>query len=111
MCIWANRYHIGDNGGLLSFDDMFSVLEKEGFDTIACLSAECPLRRLPFCWVFGRAHWAVSLFGANVFVDQVMGECCYMPFLFWLLSAPAASRRIINKKVDKTILWLFGTCT
>ena len=27
----------------------------------------------PFCWVFGRAHWAVSLYGANVFVDQVMG--------------------------------------
>ena len=29
-------------------------------------------RRLPFAWVFGREHWAVSLYGANVFVDQVM---------------------------------------
>ncbi len=71
---YPRRYHIGDNGGLLSFHDMFRLLEKEGFDTAACLSADYTVRRQPFCWVFGRAHWAVSLFGANVFVDQVMGE-------------------------------------
>ncbi len=73
-----HRYHIGDNGGLLSFDEMLSLLEKEGFDSTECLSAGYTVRRLPFCWVFGRAHWAVSLFGANVFVDQVMGECTYI---------------------------------
>jgi phenylacetate-CoA ligase len=71
-----HRYHIGDNGGLISFEDMFQVLEKEGIDVAACLSGDYPVRRQPFCWVFGRAHWAVSLFGANVFVDQVMGELC-----------------------------------
>ncbi len=30
------------------------------------------MRRLPFVWVFGRSFWAVSLYGANVYVEQVM---------------------------------------
>lgn len=92
-----NRYHIGDNGGVLSFDDMISVLDKEGFDTMACLPADCPLRRLPFCWVFGRAHWAVSLFGANVFVDQVMGECCDVSLEWLMLRACGATLCIMSK--------------
>jgi phenylacetate-CoA ligase len=40
-------------------------MELEGVDTIR--------RKLPFVWVFGRAFWCVSLFGANVFVENIMG--------------------------------------
>jgi len=29
-------------------------------------------RKLPFVWVFGRKFWTVSLYGANVFVENVM---------------------------------------
>ena len=30
-------------------------------------------RMLPFLWIFGRKFWTVSLYGANVFVENVMG--------------------------------------
>lgn len=30
------------------------------------------MRRQPFVYVFGRSFWAVSLYGANVYVEQVM---------------------------------------
>lgn len=40
-------------------------MELEGADKVR--------RTLPFVWVFGRAFWCVSLFGANVFVENIMG--------------------------------------
>jgi phenylacetate-CoA ligase len=30
------------------------------------------VRRQPFVWVFGRSFWAVSLYGCNVYVEQIM---------------------------------------
>jgi len=29
-------------------------------------------RKMPFVWIFGRAFWTVSLYGANVYVENVM---------------------------------------
>ncbi|KAI8472674.1 MAG: hypothetical protein J3K34DRAFT_519546 [Monoraphidium minutum] len=65
------RYCIGDAGGVVGFDEMASFLAARGYDPLA--DGRCaPVRRLPFVWVFGRSFWAVSLYGANVYVEQVM---------------------------------------
>lgn len=65
------RYCIGDAGGLASFNEMMGFLRSKGYDPLA--DDRCgPVRRQPFAWVFGRSFWAVSLYGANVFVEQVM---------------------------------------
>lgn len=40
-------------------------MQLEGIDSVR--------RTLPFVWVFGRTFWCVSLYGANVFVENVMG--------------------------------------
>ncbi|GBF88388.1 hypothetical protein Rsub_01100 [Raphidocelis subcapitata] len=66
------RYCIGDAGGVLSFDDLMSFLKARGYDPIESGGdGVAPVRRQPFVFLFGRSFWAVSLFGANVYVDQV----------------------------------------
>jgi phenylacetate-coenzyme A ligase PaaK-like adenylate-forming protein len=58
------RYRIGDHGGIVPFDAMMARLHAAGFEPP-------PGRKLPFVYVFGRAHHAVSFYGANVFVETV----------------------------------------
>jgi phenylacetate-CoA ligase len=68
------RYHIADEGGVLPYADLIARLRGLGFD------AEAEARRggargvrpLPFVYVFGRSHFAVSYYGANVFPDTVI---------------------------------------
>ena len=64
------RYHIHDRGGTISYEALLEFVTKHGFELPAREGHVD--RRLPFCWVFGREHWAISLYGANVFVDQIM---------------------------------------
>ncbi len=80
------RYGIGDEGGVISFDDMLAFLRRHGLgeeeEALAVLmqrtysSSPQPqphaVLKLPFVWVFGRKFWTVSLYGANVFVENVM---------------------------------------
>ncbi|KAI8621412.1 hypothetical protein BC830DRAFT_1163748 [Chytriomyces sp. MP71] len=66
------RYAIGDAGGLLDFDAMMAFCQKAGLDVMTGLPQGAVVRRLPFVWVFGRAFWTVSLYGANVYVENVM---------------------------------------
>lgn len=63
------RYHIADKGGLLPFDQMLALVEKRGFSVPE--SAIAPLRKLPFVYVFGRADFTVSYFGANIYPENV----------------------------------------
>ncbi len=66
------RYHISDQGGVVPFDDMIARVRALGFDPIeAAQSAGARVRDLPFVYVFGRSHFAVSFFGANVFPEMV----------------------------------------
>lgn len=68
------RYHIADEGGVLPYAALIARLRGLGFD------AEAEVRRggvrgirpLPFVYVFGRSHFAVSYYGANVFPDTVI---------------------------------------
>ncbi|CCH31416.1 phenylacetate--CoA ligase family protein [Actinosynnema sp. NPDC047251] len=58
------RYHIADEGGLVSSVDMREFLARNGctipFDN-----------ELPFVFVFGRSLFTVSYFGANVYPENV----------------------------------------
>lgn len=63
------RYHISDNGGLISYDEMINFLAEWGFNPVAELSRG--VHNLPFVYVFGRSHFTVSYFGANIYPENV----------------------------------------
>jgi phenylacetate-CoA ligase len=58
------RYHIADEGGLVTHADMARFCERNGFTP-----AEGP--DLPFVFVFGRSLFTVSFFGANIYPENV----------------------------------------
>ncbi|WP_327003440.1 phenylacetate--CoA ligase family protein [Dactylosporangium sp. NBC_01737] len=64
------RYHIADEGGLISHDAMLAFCRTHGFDPTTGLDgAAAP--DLPFVWVFGRSLFTVSYFGANIYPENV----------------------------------------
>jgi phenylacetate-CoA ligase len=66
------RYHIGDEGGLVSHDQMLAFCASRGFDPLAELAAgQQDATPLPFAYVFGRTRFAVSFYGANIFPENV----------------------------------------
>ncbi|MEZ5831586.1 MAG: hypothetical protein R3D05_10425 [Dongiaceae bacterium] len=67
------RYHIGDQGGIYSFEAMRAKLAEHQFDaeTAVAQAGLGRARRLPFVFVFGRANFTVSFFGANIFPETI----------------------------------------
>ena len=67
------RYHIADRGGVIPFEEMEETLHALGVkDAIqAQLGPSTPIRTLPFVYVFGRADFTVSFYGANVYPENV----------------------------------------
>lgn len=67
------RYHINDRGGLIPYEQLLEFLQAHGFDAIATLQQQdpAPIRLLPFVYVFGRSHFTVSFFGANIYPENV----------------------------------------
>ncbi len=66
------RYHIADSGGLIAYRDMLAFLAARGFDPLPELAAAgLAVRELPFVYVFGRADFTVSYFGANVYPENI----------------------------------------
>src|SRR6185369_3710352 len=68
------RYHIADEGGIWPHAALIARLSELGFDAEACArrGGDRGIRPLPFVFVFGRSHFAVSYYGANVFPDTVI---------------------------------------
>jgi phenylacetate-CoA ligase len=64
------RYHIADNGGLISFEEMLAFLAERDFDPRSHVG-DRGVRPLPFVYVFGRSHFTVSYFGANIYPENV----------------------------------------
>ena len=58
------RYHIADNGGTLTNEEMLNFCTKNGFTPKAD-------NNLPFVYVFGRSLFTVSFFGANIYPENV----------------------------------------
>jgi phenylacetate-CoA ligase len=67
------RYHIADQGGVIGFEQMRARLAEHNFDPqMAVAQADLPQgRHLPFVYVFGRANFTVSFFGANIFPETI----------------------------------------
>ncbi|MCH9697028.1 MAG: phenylacetate--CoA ligase family protein [Gammaproteobacteria bacterium] len=67
------RYHISDEGGLISYREMLKFLDQHGFDPIEALGGESAagIRTLPFVFIFGRSHFVLSYFGANIYPENV----------------------------------------
>lgn len=68
------RYHIKDDGGVYSFDEMINILKDEGYDVLSEIKNEYPgliIRNLPFVYVFGRSMFTLSYFGANIYPENI----------------------------------------
>lgn len=67
------RYHIADKGGIITFDDMMAWLRRNGCEPTVEFAG--PLSSsaiaLPFVYVFGRADFTVSYFGANIYPENI----------------------------------------
>jgi phenylacetate-CoA ligase len=67
------RYHIADKGGVLSYDEMWNFLREHGAQSLdeLGLNKDKQPRNLPFVYVFGRADFTVSYYGANIYPENV----------------------------------------
>lgn len=67
------RYHIADKGGLVPYDTMWEFLESQGISSPSELQLPKDFRprTLPFAFVFGRADFTVSYYGANIYPENV----------------------------------------
>ncbi|MFI6290238.1 phenylacetate--CoA ligase family protein [Nonomuraea sp. NPDC050790] len=59
------RYHIADEGGLIPYSGMLAFAAEHG------LKPSAPGPEHPFAYVFGRAHFTVSYYGANIYVENI----------------------------------------
>ncbi|WP_013325055.1 phenylacetate--CoA ligase family protein [Gloeothece verrucosa] len=68
------RYHIGDNGGIITYEAMLEFLAERGFNPITVLNNNGQSRGihpLPFVYVFGRSLFTVSYYGANIYPENI----------------------------------------
>ncbi|PKM38535.1 MAG: phenylacetate--CoA ligase [Gammaproteobacteria bacterium HGW-Gammaproteobacteria-10] len=67
------RYYIADKGGLIPYDMMWEFLESQGISSSSGLGLpkDFQPRKLPFVFVFGRADFTVSYYGANIYPENV----------------------------------------
>ncbi|MGB3403051.1 MAG: phenylacetate--CoA ligase family protein [Microcoleaceae cyanobacterium] len=67
------RYHIADNGGIISYNEMLEYLKQYQFDPIVELQQQGNrgIRQLPFVYVFGRSNFTISYYGANIYPENV----------------------------------------
>lgn len=66
------RYHIADKGGVIAYGAMLDFLKKWGVSLKTYGYDEArPAYPLPFVYVFGRADFTVSFYGANIFPENI----------------------------------------
>jgi phenylacetate-CoA ligase len=66
------RYHIADRGGIMNYSDLLAFLQVRGFNASDELVMGEDGIHQPFVWVFGRADFTVSFYGANIYPENVM---------------------------------------
>jgi phenylacetate-CoA ligase len=64
------RYHIADKGGIFGYDELLQRVRDLGADPLTGLD-EDGVVPLPFVYLFGRADFTVSYFGANVYPENI----------------------------------------
>ncbi len=67
------RYHIADKGGVISYEAMWVFLNQHGIHSLSALHLPETFspRPLPFVFVFGRADFTVSYYGANIYPENI----------------------------------------
>jgi phenylacetate-CoA ligase len=65
------RYHIADQGGVLTYESMLQFLASWGFNPLETLQTGRSFYPLPFVYIFGRSDFTVSYFGANIYPENV----------------------------------------
>ena len=67
------RYHIADKGGLISFEAMLDFLKQHGIQNLneIGLPDDYRPRQQPLVFVFGRADFTVSFYGANIYPENI----------------------------------------
>lgn len=66
------RYHIADRGGLISHAGLIAFLQAHGLSALKDYGFDGDACPLPFVWVFGRADFTVSFYGANIYPENVV---------------------------------------
>jgi phenylacetate-CoA ligase len=72
------RYHIADSGGVIAYPEMLEFCVRNGFQ------AQFTAPELPFVYVFGRSLFTVSLFGANIYPENVTVALEQQPISDWV---------------------------
>jgi phenylacetate-CoA ligase len=78
------RYHISDQGGLIPYETMLEFLATHDFNPIVNLTNTRGIHALPFVYVFGRSHFTVSYFGANIYPENVTVGLEQPPICNWV---------------------------
>lgn len=65
------RYNIHDKGGVIQLSEMIEICKKHGYDFLGDQFKEKHVPQLPFCWVFGRSDYTVSIMGANIYPEDI----------------------------------------
>jgi phenylacetate-CoA ligase len=78
------RYHIADQGGVIPYAALLEFLADHGFDPLAQLQGVRGVHELPFVYVFGRSHFTVSYFGANIYPENVTVGLEQAPICDWV---------------------------
>lgn len=91
------RYHIADKGGILSYDDMLALVRQHGGDPCSGLQ-QTTLRRLPFVYLFGRADFTVSYYGANIYPENISVAIEQAPLSHWL-----SGKFVLEVKTDERL--------
>lgn len=67
------RYNIHDHGGTYTYTDILKILKKHGY-TQADISARIPHElqwHLPFVYLFGRSDAAATIYGLNIYPENI----------------------------------------
>ncbi len=76
------RYHIADKGGVVPYEAMLQFLkEQEGNPLRERLPHSAPL---PFVYLFGRADFTISYYGANIYPENVTVGLEQAPIKDWV---------------------------
>ncbi|MDA1317154.1 MAG: hypothetical protein O3B87_03975 [bacterium] len=68
------RYSIGDNGGVLSYDEAVDILSQHGVNLAEQskkLGIQNFITQLPFVFIYERADFSVSLYGLNIYPEWI----------------------------------------
>lgn len=75
------RYHIADKGGVVPYEAMLRFVKENGGDPLTGLRGVYPL---PFVYLFGRADFTVSHYGANIYPENVTVGLEQDPIKHWV---------------------------